>query len=567
MKNNDISKLERDIKYYEMAISSNPNNDNAYNLQGQTYAKLAESTNNQQFYYEAIKYYDQAIAINPNKSTYLCDRSKLYALIGEPEKAVLDFRKVNELVSSQESQGAINDHYVQHTLKKVAKLDNIQDTIKKLESEGKLDTVFFKAFSSLAEVTTGLVVQVSAHDTRLSEHDQRFVELEKSLEKALAFIEELQEQMHTTPSQESQIILTEKVKQQEIKILDLQEKVKQTTNQLQIVESVIDDSKIKELAEIKKGFEELEASSPILYNYCKTFYWTLSNYFEAYRVLDSEVIEGSSGGSAGSVEEIAMSGVKFGLKKGMEYTAKLAQGIPIIGGVVGVLDKIIDEGWNEIEIRELRSKTNIINKIIQNCDIKTSDDIDITIGRVALEITNDKFKQQDILLFEQSKGKKAWNWLNEKIKSSVPLREYSDPVSQLALQDVSLLLYSLYKNHASIINKKVALHQQLAEIVVQKDQEQFILKALEALPNNEPQLDVQPVLKKSSCIILTINEIKYDNPILNYPEMLKTLTDNLASSLSFWKVVDRVNSFDREFVEEVCLSGNVKLLQECLELG
>jgi len=567
MKNNDISELERDIKYYEMAISSMPNDDNAYNLQGQTYAKLAERTNNQQFYYEAIKYYDQAIAINPNKSTYLCDRSKLYALIGEPEKAVLDFRKVNELVSSQRSQGAINDHYVQNTLKEVAKLDCVQDTIKMLEAAGELDSDFLRAFSSLIEVTTRLVIQVSAHDIKLSEHDQRFVELKKSLEKALAFIEELQEQMRATHSQESQIIITEKVKQQEIKILDLQEKIKQTTHKLQIMESVIEDSKIKELVEIKKGFEELEASSPILYNYCKTFYWTLSNYFKAYRVLDSEVIEGSSGSSAGSVEEIAMSGVKVGLKKGMEYTAKLAQGIPIIGGAVGVLDKIIDEGWNEIEIRELRSKTNIINKIIQNCDIKTSDDIDITIGKVALEITNDKFKQRDILLFEQSKEKKALNWLNEKIKSSVPLHEYSDPASQLALQDVSLLLYSLYKNHETIINKEVALHQQLAEIVVQKDQEQCILKALEALPNSESQLDVQPALKKSSCVILTINEIKYDNPILNYPEILKTLTDNLASSLSFWKVVDRVNSFDREFVEEVCLSGNVRLLQECLELG
>ena len=99
-------------------------------------------------------------------------------------------------------------------------------------------------------------------------------------------------------------------------------------------------------------------------------------------------------------------------------------------------------------------------------------------------------------------------------------------------------------------------------------------------PNMEPLLSESPEGKISNtstkktcceklkdCMIFSITEIKYDNPILNHPEMLKTLTNNLSRSLSFWEVVDRVNNFDKEFVEEVCLSGSVELLQECFGLS
>ncbi|WPX99760.1 Putative GTP-binding and tetratricopeptide repeat-containing protein (plasmid) [Candidatus Megaera polyxenophila] len=73
--------------------------------------------------------------------------------------------------------------------------------------------------------------------------------------------------------------------------------------------------------------------------------------------------------------------------------------------------------------------------------------------------------------------------------------------------------------------------------------------------------DAQSQLDK--CIIFMV-KIEYDNPILNYPEIIKTLTNNL--SMNYFEVIDKVSTFDRDFVREVCLSGNVELLQECFEL-
>jgi len=55
--------------------------------------------------------------------------------------------------------------------------------------------------------------------------------------------------------------------------------------------------------------------------------------------------------------------------------------------------------------------------------------------------------------------------------------------------------------------------------------------------------------------------MEYENEILNYPEVLKVLTDSLA--ISYSDVLDKVGGFDQEFVREACLSGNVELLEEC----
>jgi len=62
-----------------------------------------------------------------------------------------------------------------------------------------------------------------------------------------------------------------------------------------------------------------------------------------------------------------------------------------------------------------------------------------------------------------------------------------------------------------------------------------------------------------SCTIFSVTDINYDNTILNHPEMIKILSKNL--SINFAEVIDRVNSFDKDFVLEVCLAGDIELLQ------
>lgn len=37
----------------------------------------------------------------------------------------------------------------------------------------------------------------------------------------------------------------------------------------------------------------MKSQSPLLYEYCTTFYWILLNYFDAYRNLSTGVIKGN----------------------------------------------------------------------------------------------------------------------------------------------------------------------------------------------------------------------------------------------------------------------------------
>jgi tetratricopeptide (TPR) repeat protein len=69
--------------------------------------------------------------------------------------------------------------------------------------------------------------------------------------------------------------------------------------------------------------------------------------------------------------------------------------------------------------------------------------------------------------------------------------------------------------------------------------------------------DRYPYNDNDCCIILVCHDVEYDNPILNYPVILTSLSSQLNLTQS--EVIDRISGYDREFVDQVCLSGNIEL--------
>ena len=62
--------------------------------------------------------------------------------------------------------------------------------------------------------------------------------------------------------------------------------------------------------EIKKAFDELNAQNPILYDYAKTFYWTLLKYFSAYKVLSTGLIIDDSNSIQLQYHDLVLKGIK-----------------------------------------------------------------------------------------------------------------------------------------------------------------------------------------------------------------------------------------------------------------
>lgn len=60
-------------------------------------------------------------------------------------------------------------------------------------------------------------------------------------------------------------------------------------------------------ADIKRSFAELKLT-PALYDYNKAFYWTLLNYFSAYRMLSTGLIKGDIDSTTTNKESLIIAG-------------------------------------------------------------------------------------------------------------------------------------------------------------------------------------------------------------------------------------------------------------------
>jgi len=343
MKNKQVE-LENKIEFYNIRISSNPNDDNAYNLKGKAYIELAQQTNDQKFYNNAIESFSKAIAINPDNRAYVCDRAKIYAQIGNSEKAIEDFRKVNKLPKNED---VLENSYVHNILQDIAKLDNIKSTIQNLRKNNELPEEFLNAFDALTNVATTLCVTVADHATQLKE----------------------------------------------------------------------------------------------------------------------------------------------------------------IWNVIDIINKKLSE-----------------NKEITDHDFKTIQEI---LDCVISEVKN---HGDDINLIKDIA-----------MAANLSKEKKSEPISQIHVKPEEPKHSSQTK--ASV--REQPLSNLETPLLSQKQKEQ----------------EIKPEASYSECcVIFSLTRMEYNNPILNHPEILQSLTDGLSGSLSFWEVIDKVSSFDKEFVNEVCLSGNIELI-------
>ena len=68
------------------------------------------------------------------------------------------------------------------------------------------------------------------------------------------------------------------------------------------------------------------------------------------------------------------------------------------------------------------------------------------------------------------------------------------------------------------------------------------------------------VKNSACCEIFSLNKIEYDNPILNHPTILKALT--IALQVGTSEIIDRFSGFDKLFVEQACVAGNIEILYD-----
>jgi len=88
------------VKYFQQAISIDPQRSDAYFGQGVSYGQLEEFS-------KAIALIDKAIELDPRKGLYYYGRARVYLLADEKDKAMDDFKKAAEL-DDEDAQNYLN---------------------------------------------------------------------------------------------------------------------------------------------------------------------------------------------------------------------------------------------------------------------------------------------------------------------------------------------------------------------------------------------------------------------------------------------------------------------------
>lgn len=232
---------------------------------------------------------------------------------------------------------------------------------------------------------------------------------------------------------------------------ELEKKLAEYSQEQEKIKVVLKDAGVYDKAEIKNSFDSFEKESPKLFDYCKTFYWTLFNYFGAYRTLSTGIVNGKLDITQKDTK------VALGLKAVAKLAGQVAQGLPFVGGIVTQIDFLIDSSIKLKGERKLENKVNIITGIIIESSLDDTD-LSLRVAKAAVRLTREKKdiilsnKIPDNLTQNAAKGYKSLagkiteivNGMKDKVQEVKGL--YDTEQKKMALQDVTLFLAGCINN-------------------------------------------------------------------------------------------------------------------------
>lgn len=162
--------IEKDIKLYDRTLARNPNDHNALSLKAEALVQLSDLVHDESYLKKALDCYNLAVQYAPqdeeNLGVYLATRAELHVKMRNPEEAVKDILKANELPG-----GVMEKAFVSYTAKELLRLDSVKSALNQLQSNPRVPGELLSAIGQLTDVTQNLVVVSGVHEERLDKHD------------------------------------------------------------------------------------------------------------------------------------------------------------------------------------------------------------------------------------------------------------------------------------------------------------------------------------------------------------------------------------------------------------
>ncbi len=145
-----------------------------------------------------------------------------------------------------------------------------------------------------------------------------------------------------------------------------------------------------DIAKIHNAIKDFEEKDPELAIYYKTFYWTLSNYFQAYRIANTGMLNTNNKFDKDTKDQL----IETGAKKVANFAIEAGKALPIVGSLISLLDDMVDSIFDCINEHKFNNKKTSINNIIVS-KLNSEQEISKTIGLAGIGII--ELKEKDIL--------------------------------------------------------------------------------------------------------------------------------------------------------------------------
>ena len=433
------------IACYDDVIKLDPSFASAYNNKALILRDLGNDK-------EALECYNAALKIDKYNVLYLCNRAQTYLNLGNKKLALEDLKEASLVDDMSKIQAGTSLSHARYTKEVLSNLVKLEEELNKIQTDvGKLNP--------------------NSNQTQL------FVSKVDQLKRKKELLD--QDTLENLGNQDQKIDYKALYEQQKNEFLELQKQIQlilmnqqKQNDEVYEIKKSINESGLTEELKVKIGFGKLYENNAELHEYAKVFYWTLLNYFSAYRNLGTGLFQGNINSVSTTKDKILVKAAKTGMK----LVEKFFEHIPIVGGIIGVIDTVIDEIYDSYKEKKFEDRINAINKIImfnndQNAILEK--DISLSIAKSALEIVNTN-KENVLNPQIQKKGffQKANDWINEKIHKvkekafGAGIELYESPQATKALSDVILLLAYMYKNTLQMVSVNQSLDKQIVDIVV-----------------------------------------------------------------------------------------------------
>ncbi len=405
------------IENYDLALKYNPNDAATFNNKGICFKHLFKPE-------EAVAEFEKAIALKPHRPLYYCNIAQSLLQLGRDREALDHLNSAYDLFAEDQTEGLTSG--------------NIEFIMESFENDRKeLIGKLFKIQKQISRIDFDLEINEDSPRARtfsLKTKEQIQPELNKCLDLLMQ-----------EPSKDINKELAARLQQ-------LEAQIKQYHDEQEKIKHVMEDAGVYDKAEIKQEFDAFENENPKLYDYCKTFYWTLLNYFGAYRALSTGLIQGKL--KATTKDNTIVAGIK-GIAK---LAGQIASSVPFVGGIVHAIDGLVDYGKSDTLQRQLENKTNVITQLIIDATLDDAE-LSLRVGKAAILLT--KTRREQILNGKEpvkmtEKAKTGMRRLTEKInfivselkQKAVEVKTlYDSEEKKLALQDVTLFLAYIFRNY------------------------------------------------------------------------------------------------------------------------